>query len=73
MKLDSMIESMFCETFRNQTLDHITQCESCQRGLIALYDSLPMLGMIPGLKTKIKELQHGNSKKKREPSTQSPL
>jgi hypothetical protein len=61
--LDALVETLFCEKFRSDLIQHVGSCSQCQAGIVAIVDQLPMLKMIPGLKEKLKELQHGNGKK----------
>jgi hypothetical protein len=62
MNLDKLLESLFCKQFQEQIIEHINTCSTCQNGVLALYDQLPVLKMIPGLDKKVKGMvKHGNS------------
>lgn len=63
--VDDLVSKLFCPEFQQQILEHMNTCSTCQNGVVKLFDELPVLGMIPGLKNKVKGFSHGNGKESR--------
>jgi hypothetical protein len=63
--VDELISKLFCPEFQKLIIKHINVCSTCQNGIVKLFDELPILGMITGLKNKVKGFSHGNSEESR--------